>query len=98
MEVAGDYLLDQSDAEAIVEQLVETIRAHWADAADACWLTAVEATGFWAHLIINPDINHGLTRPRARLNDIRDGRSRPRRARGRRVRPAPCRCDERLLP
>jgi hypothetical protein len=56
MEVAGDYLLDQSDAEAIVEQVVETIRAHWADAADACWLTAVEATGFWARLILNPDI------------------------------------------
>lgn len=35
---------------------VETIRAHWTDAADACRLTTAEREGFWERLILNLDI------------------------------------------
>lgn len=56
MGAAGDYLLSRPEADEIIQGQVETIRAQWTDAADACRLSSAERKSFWERLILNPDI------------------------------------------
>lgn len=53
-ESADVYLLSRTDADAIIDQQVSTIREQWEDAADVARLTGLDKQQMWGRQILNP--------------------------------------------
>jgi serine/threonine-protein kinase HipA len=48
------YLLDAGDARELIDEIVDAVRKHWAEAADAARLTAAERAQLEGRQILNP--------------------------------------------
>ncbi|GAA1872668.1 HipA domain-containing protein [Myceligenerans crystallogenes] len=53
---AGEYLLDKSDAQEVVDHVVGTIDERWPEAADTARLTQVERDRLWHRQILNESV------------------------------------------
>ncbi len=53
-EVAPNFLLGASEADAIIERVVTTIRADWVEVCDQARLTRVERDSLWEREVLNP--------------------------------------------
>lgn len=60
---AADYRLDRASARDIAEEITETIREHWSDAADFGELTERERNLTWGRMFLNPGSVRGFTTP-----------------------------------
>jgi len=58
LKTAENFLLDTSEAEAIIDAHVETITSEWDDAADEALLTRAERAQLWGREILNPYIHY----------------------------------------
>jgi serine/threonine-protein kinase HipA len=54
--VAGDFHVNASDADAIIDHVVTTVRAHFDDACDEALLTRAERAILWHREFLNPYI------------------------------------------
>jgi serine/threonine-protein kinase HipA len=54
IEAAGSYLLDRTEAEAIVEAQIEVITTEWEEVCDLAELTTLERDSFWGRQFLNP--------------------------------------------
>lgn len=59
LEVAGEYGLSRGQAREIIEGVVETITAHWAQAADHGRLTENDRWHLWRRQFLNPYASYG---------------------------------------
>jgi serine/threonine-protein kinase HipA len=51
---ASEYLLSQAQAQAIIDQQVDTIRHNWDEVSDLARMTETEKAGFWGRQFLNP--------------------------------------------
>ena len=52
-DVAGAFLMSRSDADAVIDAMVDTIRAQWADVCDQVGVSAAERAGMWGREFLN---------------------------------------------
>lgn len=60
VDAAADYRLDRTSAHDIAEQVTETIRKQWVDAADFSELTDAERNLAWGRMFLNPGSVRGF--------------------------------------
>ncbi|MDI1301940.1 MAG: HipA domain-containing protein [bacterium] len=56
VEAASQFLLTRVDAEAIIEQQIQAITAHWPAVCDEAELTQIDRRFLWQRQFLNPDV------------------------------------------
>lgn len=59
---AGDFLLTEAAARAVIDEAVDAIRQHWSEACDQARLTSAERDGLWQREVLNAYAFEGYTR------------------------------------